>query len=75
MGVTADFPDLMFIGPRGQVCWIELKASRGRLSEAQGDVASHLVTAGHGYLCSSDYRDVIETLKGRGVVRSGIHVQ
>jgi hypothetical protein len=30
---------------------------------------------GHGYLCSSDYRDVIETLKGWGVVRSGIHVQ
>jgi hypothetical protein len=75
MGVTADFPDLMFIGPRGQVCWIELKASRGRLSEAQGDVASHLVTAGHGYLCSNDYRDVIETLKGWGALRSIVSMQ
>ena len=27
------------------------------------------------YLCSDDYRDVIETLKGWGVLRSGIHVQ
>jgi hypothetical protein len=26
-------------------------------------------------LASSDYRDVIETLKGWGVLRSGIHVQ
>jgi hypothetical protein len=35
----------------------------------------HLVAAGHGYLASSDYRDVVETLKGWGVLRSGIHVQ
>jgi hypothetical protein len=35
----------------------------------------HLVQAGHGYHCSSDYRDVIETLKGWDVLRSGIHVQ
>ena len=75
MGVVGGFPDLAFFGPAGRVCWIELKARSGRLSEAQADVASHLVAAGHGYLCSSDYRDVIETLKGWGVVRSGIHVQ
>ena len=30
---------------------------------------------GHGYLSSSDYREVIETLKRWGVVRSGVHVQ
>jgi hypothetical protein len=35
----------------------------------------HLVAAGHGYLASSNYRDVVETLKGWGVLRSGIHVQ
>ena len=27
------------------------------------------------YLCSDDYRDVIETLKEWGVLRAGIHVQ
>ena len=27
------------------------------------------------YLCSSNYREVIETLKALGVVRSGIHLQ
>jgi hypothetical protein len=75
MGVTAGFPDLVFFGPRGQCCWIELKAKGGRLSAAQGEVASHLIAAGHGYLCSSDYRDVIETLKQWGALRSGISVQ
>ena len=28
-----------------------------------------------GHLTRADYRDVIETLKGWGVLRSGIHVQ
>jgi hypothetical protein len=35
----------------------------------------HLVAAGHGYLVSSDYRDVVETLKAWGVLRGGISVQ
>ncbi len=75
MGVVGGFPDLVFFGPQGQVCFVELKARRGRLSDPQADVASHLVAAGHGYLCSSDYRDVVDTLKAWRVLRSGIHVQ
>jgi hypothetical protein len=31
--------------------------------------------AGHGYLCSSDYRDIVETLKGWGVLRGTFTVQ
>jgi hypothetical protein len=74
MGVTAGFPDMLFIGP-GRVCWIELKAKGGRLSEAQAAIASHLITVGHGYLCSDSFDDVIATLKEWGIVRSGITVQ
>jgi hypothetical protein len=29
----------------------------------------------HGYLCSNDYRDLIETLKAWGVLRGGISVR
>jgi len=75
MGVVPGWPDLMFVGPTGWTCWIELKARGGRLSKVQGAIASHLSAGGHGYLCSSDYRDIIETLTGWGVLRSGIHVQ
>ena len=35
-------------------------------------IKGHLEQGGHGYHCSSDYRDVIETLKGWGVLREGI---
>ena len=48
---------------------------KNRLSEAQLAVKAHLQQAGHGYLCSDDYREVIETLKSWGVVRAGIQVQ
>ena len=75
MGVTPGFPDLVFFGPSGEVCFVELKSRAGRVREAQADIAAHLMAAGHGYLVSSDYRDVIETLKAWGVLKSGIHVQ
>jgi hypothetical protein len=75
MGVVGGFPDLVFFGPGGAVCFIELKAKGGRLSEAQIAVRQHLVASDHGYLCSSDFREVVETLKAWGVVRGGINVQ
>ena len=75
MGVVPGFPDLAFFGPNGQVCWIELKARGGRLSKEQAEIASHLVAAGHGYLLSADYRDIVETLKGWGILRAGVQVQ
>jgi hypothetical protein len=75
MGVTAGFPDLMFFGPNGEVCFVELKAESGRMSAPQIAVMRHLVAAGHSFLRSNDYRDVVETLKEWGVLRSGIRVQ
>ena len=51
----------------GPVFWIT------RLSSSRYD--SGLEATGHGYLCSGDYRVVLETLKGWAVLRSGIHVQ
>jgi hypothetical protein len=65
----------MFFGPHGQVCFVELKAQAGRMTDAQAAIAAHLIRADHGYLCSSDYRDVVATLKDWGVLRSGTHVQ
>ena len=48
MEVTAGFPDLVFFGPHGEVCAIELKAKAGRLSEHQAAIKGHLEQAGHG---------------------------
>ena len=43
---------------------------KNRLSEGQIAVKGHLEAGGHGYNCSSDHRDVVETLKSWGVLRS-----
>jgi hypothetical protein len=48
MGVTPGFPDLVFFGPHGEACAIELKAKAGRLSEHQAAIKRHLEQAGHG---------------------------
>ena len=45
------------------------------MSDHQAAVKRHLEQAGYGYHCSSDYRDVIEVLKGWGVLRSIVSVQ
>jgi hypothetical protein len=50
-------------------------APAGRLSESQAAVKYHLEQAGHGYRCSSDYAEVIETLISWRVLRGGISVQ
>ena len=75
MGVVAGFPDLVFFSITGEVCAVDLKASGGRLSEAQIAVKGHFEQAGRGYLCSDDYRDIVETLKGWDVLRACVNVQ
>ena len=75
MGVVPGFSDLVFYGPNGEVGFVEFKAEGGQLSEAQAAVKRHLRAAGHGYLCSSDYREVVETLKAWGVVKACVSVQ
>ena len=53
---------------------MELKAERGRLTTRPA-VKRHPEAAGRGYHCSSDYRYVVETRKGWGVLRAGISEQ
>jgi hypothetical protein len=60
------FPTWCFSARRRGVL-IELMAQAGWLSEPQTAVMRHLIRAGHGYLCSGNYRDEIETLKDWGV--------
>lgn len=75
MGLHRGFPDFQFFHNSGRCAFLELKRRGETLDDEQDEIAAHLIAAGHGYLCSSDYREVIETLKGWGVLRSGIHVQ
>ncbi|UQD96071.1 hypothetical protein [Bradyrhizobium japonicum] len=75
MGVTAGWPDFIFVGP-GCVFWLELKRrGLGRMSDAQANIASHLITCGFDYLCTDNVNDAVATLKDLGILRSNIEVQ
>ncbi len=76
MGLQGGWPDFQFAHMSGRFCFLELKREKsGRLSEEQIDIATFLIAAGHGYLCTSSFDDAVATLKDWGVLRSGIHVQ
>jgi hypothetical protein len=76
MGLQPGWPEFQFAHMNGRFCFLELKREKsGRLSEEQIDIATFLIAAGHGYLCTSSFDDAVATLKDWGVLRSGIHVQ
>jgi hypothetical protein len=75
MGVTAGWPDFMFVGPPG-VFFLELKRHKhGRLSDEQRDIAAHIMTCGLSYMCTDSVDDAIATMCDLGILRPGIHLQ
>jgi hypothetical protein len=76
MGVTPGWPDFIFVGPKAQVFWLELKrVKRGRLSEDQSEVLAHLVACGFAVLVTTSLGDAVNTLKQAGILRSTFEVQ
>ena len=41
-GVLAGMPDLVIVAPGGITVWAEIKAAKGRLSEAQSEIGNRL---------------------------------
>ena len=74
MGVTAGWPDYMFVGP-GKTCFLELKSFGGLPSKAQSETAGHIMACGCGYGMTSDLADAVSMLQAWGVLPAGIHVQ
>lgn len=72
MGVTPGWPDFLFVGPN--VCWLELKAQGGSLSDDQELLRDHLVWCGHQYFCTKSVPEAVEWLKRMGILRSNISV-
>ena len=76
MGVMPGWPDFLFSGPERAMFFLELKrVQRGRLSEEQADVLSHLVACGHRILVTSSLDDAVAELKAAGILRSNTEVQ
>lgn len=74
MGVTAGWPDFVFVGP-ACVFWLELKRESGKLSEEQRDMRGHLMRCGFPYLVTSSVNDAVTTLQDYNILPRGIRVQ
>lgn len=62
-GVLAGMPDLVVILNGGRVAWLEVKADKGRLSDAQSTLGIWLAGRGHLWACVRSVEQVRECLE------------
>jgi len=58
LGVMPGVFDLCLITPDGRTCWLEAKAEKGRLSEAQEMFKRELITRGIPYVVFRSLADI-----------------
>jgi hypothetical protein len=68
-GVLPGVPDLCFLLPKGQTGWLELKARRGSLTNAQKGFAAKAKRLGHLWTSVKQLNDAAAVLKYWGVVK------
>lgn len=73
MGVRAGMPDLMLWAPHEKMRFLELKAKRGRLSEAQRVVISDLEAAGFECEVAHSLDEALEILECWGLIRPNLN--
>ena len=70
-GVIAGTPDLVVVAPGGITVWLEVKAPRGVLSEAQKGTHAHWKRLGHHVAVVRSIEDAEDALRAAGVPVSG----
>ena len=66
-GLMPGAPDLVICLPGGRVLWVEVKASRGRLSDAQFMFCGKLHALGHDYAVVRSLGDLRLTFDALGI--------
>jgi hypothetical protein len=74
MGVQRGWPDFQLFHINGVVAFLELKRRGEKLSDEQKPLAFRLMKAGHGYLCTDRFEDVLQALRDWRVVPVSIGV-
>ena len=68
MGVKAGVPDISAYNKTGNMCFVELKARKGRLSKAQDDFAQSCAHARIPYLATKHLGEAIAFLKQNQII-------
>lgn len=69
MGVQRGAADFMFIGPRKQVFFLELKRKGGRASKEQEAFGAHVRACGFRYMVTDNLSDALDELRDLGITR------
>lgn len=64
-GVLAGVPDLGIVLPCGEICWIEMKASDGRVSGSQVLLHAHFDKLGHEVITAYSAEEALAALRKR----------
>jgi hypothetical protein len=76
MGVTAGFPDFIFLAPQGKgPFFLELKRKGGKLSEHQAGFALWCKLNGYPFEIADSFERALAVLQGWGTVRTGVKIQ
>jgi len=70
MGVTAGWPDYLFMSPAGLSHWIELKRDGQKRTPDQVRIGDFLERGGCPYLWSSNVGEILTTLQAWGALKS-----
>lgn len=65
-GMITGWPDLTVVGPAGLVCFLEVKAPKGRLSAAQAEIGRMLLLMGHFWQIVHSQDEAVEALQAWG---------
>lgn len=68
-GMMAGAPDLICVGDGGKVGWLEVKAAKGRTSDAQDDMHDLLRRKGHHVAVVRSQDEAVAALREWGMVR------
>ena len=64
-GVLSGIPDLGIVLPCGEICWIEMKASDGRVSGSQVLLHAHFDKLGHEVITAYSAEEALAALRKR----------
>lgn len=69
-GVRSGIPDLCFMLPAGRVAWLEMKTSKGTLSDTQKSFRDRALSLGHAWAMARSVDEALPHLTEWGVLKS-----
>jgi hypothetical protein len=75
MGLKRGASDFMFVGPAGELAWLELKRGAAPLTDEQIEFRRAMQARGVPMMVARSYAQAVGDLKALGILPASVHVQ